>query len=92
MIKYIKNHVVKYLSEIGRKEGLKSRRKLSSTADYRKVMIREARRAFRKYYHQCFWSCDPDYKVEQKDLKWIGLQLQKNGDRELWKLGLKLCR
>jgi hypothetical protein len=82
----------KYLSEIGRKGGLKSRRALGRIEAQEMVLVREAKKAFVRYYHQCFWSFDPNYKIESKDLKWVGEQLLKNGDRKLWKLGSKLCR
>jgi len=80
-----------YFSKIGAKGGRKSRRKLS-TADARKmVLVREARRAFRDYYARCFWSFDPNYKVEYGDIPWVIQNLEKYGDLLAWKKSKKLC-
>jgi hypothetical protein len=81
-----------YLASIGEKGGCKSRRKLSGDQAKTMVRIREARRAFRHYYSQCFWSCNPDLVVSAEDVKWIGKQLMKYGDRKAWAKGAKLCR
>jgi hypothetical protein len=81
-----------YLSQIGRKGGLKSRRYLSSEQAVTMVRVREARRAFRKYHVRCFWSYDPNLKIDANDVDWVAKQLMKHGNRELWLLGKKLCR
>ncbi len=87
----MQKHIIKYLSSIGKKGGLKSRRSLSSSTAKKMVKVREAKKLFNKYYHQCFWSFDPHYKIKFEDVTWVAEQLMKNGDRELWKLGVKLC-
>ncbi len=56
------------------------------------VKIREARRAFKKYYAQCFWYNKPDLKISIEDVDWVSKQLMKNGGREAWKIGAKLIR
>ena len=84
--------VRKYLSSIGRKGGLASRRELSGEQARSMVRVREARRAFRRYYAQCFWSFDPNYVITGEDVPWVAEQLMKNGDREAWELGAKLSR
>lgn len=84
--------ISKYLSKIGSKGGLKSKRKLPSHLAKNMVKVREARKAFKKYYHQCFWSFDPNYKIGAKDVNWVSEQLMKNGDQALWQIGMKLCR
>lgn len=86
------NDVRKYLASIGRKGGRKSRRKLDSITAHNMVLVREAKRAFRRYQADCFWSFDPDYKVTIADVPWVAEQLMKNGGREAWQLGVKLCR
>lgn len=80
-----------YLSKIGRSGGIKSRRKLSPQTAKMMVKIRIARNAYKKYYNQCFWSYDPNYKIGEKDIQWVAKQLMKNGDLKLWQLGTKLC-
>ena len=45
-----------YLAEIGRRGGQRSRRKLTSEDARQMVRLREARRAFARFYAVCFWS------------------------------------
>ncbi|MCB0343222.1 MAG: hypothetical protein H6626_15060 [Pseudobdellovibrionaceae bacterium] len=82
----------KYLSQMGRKGGLKSRRKLTPDQARKMVLVRDARRAYRKYHSQCFWSYDPELKIGLNDVKWVGEQLMKHGGRDTWLIGAKLCR
>lgn len=81
----------KYLSQIGRRGGQKSRRKLTTEAAKNMVHIREARRAYRRFYNQCFWSYDPQYQIKSNDIIWVAEQLMKNGNREAWQIGARLC-
>lgn len=83
--------ISQYLSQIGRKGGLQSKRLLDSVTAKQMVQLREARRAYRKYHVQCFWSYDPNYLVQNKDIPWVAEQLMKNGDRLIWLKGKKLC-
>ena len=92
MINIMNKQIVKYLSEIGRKGGKKSRRILSSQQAHLMVKTREAQRAFKKYYALCFWSFDPNLKVKSKDISWVSEYLMKNGNRESYFVGIKLCR
>jgi hypothetical protein len=86
----INKEISSYLSKIGRKGGQKSKRKLSP--ETAQLMVREAKRAFKKYYTQCFWSYDPKMKITANDVKWVGRELLKNGGMSVWKLGNKLCQ
>ena len=88
----VRKQVQKYLSEIGRRGGRKSRRKLTPEAARDMVRVREARRAFRRYYALCFWSSPPDYRVTSADVRWVAEQLMAHGDREAWRIGASLCR
>ena len=81
-----------YLSRIGRRGGLKSRRRLDPDTARNMVRLREARRAFRRFHTQCFWSFDPDYRVTSHDVAWVADQLKKFGGRVGWDLGARLCR
>lgn len=82
----------KYLSHIGKHGGRKSRRTLDSETARNMVRLREARRAFRRFYASCFWSYDPDYVLTLADVEWVAGQLMKNGGREAWETGARLCR
>ena len=87
------DHAVrKYMSELGRKGGQKSRRVLSGEVARQMVRVREARRAFREFYALCFWSFDPDYVVRSEDIPWVAERLMTYGGRAGWERGAKLCR
>lgn len=88
----MKNILKEYLSTIGRKGGLKSRRQLSPEAARGMVRVREARRAFRDFYAECFWSFRRDLTIGPEDVNWVAEQLMKHGNREAWYRGARLCR
>lgn len=80
-----------YLSRIGRKGGKKSKRALSPEEARLMVQLREAKKAFKSYYAQCFWSYRPDLELGIADIPWVAEQLKKYGDRQAWILAHKLC-
>jgi len=81
-----------YLAEIGREGGRKSRRRLSSDEAKDMVRVREARRAFRKFYARCFWDCPPKMRPRRDDVTWIANRLREHGGREGWEVADRLCR
>ncbi|MFC1529731.1 hypothetical protein ACFL6R_03335 [Gemmatimonadota bacterium] len=81
-----------YFAEIGRRGGKVSRRTLSPEKAREMVRIREARRAYRRFYHQCFWSFAPDLIIAAGDIPWVIEQLRKYGGRAAWEAAAKLCR
>jgi hypothetical protein len=82
----------KYLAEIGRAGGLKSRRRLDPATARQMVRVREARRAFRRFHAECFWSSSPDLAIGSDDISWVVEQLQKHGGAEAWRVASRLCR
>ena len=92
MLITMKPEIRSYLAEIGRRGGRKSRRKLSPDEARRMVRVREARRAYRRFHAQCFWSSPPDLVIGSDDVAWVGERLMRHGGREAWILGAKLCR
>lgn len=88
----MKQDVRAYLAEIGRRGGSKSRRKLDPETARSMVRVREARRAYEKFYAQCFWSFDPAFVIGLSDVAWVAAQLQKHGGRAAWEVATKLCR
>lgn len=56
------------------------------------VRLREARRAYRRFHTQCFWSFDPAYEITLGDVPWVAERLMKFGGRAGWELGARLCR
>ena len=81
-----------YLAEIGRRGGKKSRRALPPDTARDMVRVREARRAYRRFHVECFWSFDPDCRIGLSDISWVAEQLRKHGGREAWDVAGKLCR
>ena len=87
-----RNPVRDYLAEIGRKGGVKSRRRLSSEEARDMVHVREARRAFRRFHARCFWHLREDMKVGLEDIPEIVRGLRTHGGHEGFLLAAKLCR
>ena len=85
-------NVKAYLAEIGRRGGRKSRRVLDPETARAMVRVREARRAYRRFHAECFWSCDPAYRIGSSDVAWVAEQLRKHGGRDAWETARKLCR
>jgi hypothetical protein len=56
------------------------------------VLVREARRAYRDFQAECFWSYDPNYEIRLADVPWVIEQLQKHGGRLAWERAAQLCR
>jgi hypothetical protein len=81
-----------YLAGIGSRGGRKSRRRLDPEMARRMARVREARRAFRRFHAECFWSSDPAFTVTERDVPWVADQLMKFGGRSGWELGARLCR
>ncbi len=84
--------VKEYMAIIGRRGGMRSRRKLDPQTARDMVRVREARRAFREFYAECFWSFDPAYRVTLDDVAWVADQLMRHGGRNAWATGARLCR
>ena len=81
-----------YLAEIGRRGGRKSRRTLTPESAREMVRLREARRVYRRFHAECFWSYDPDYRVGLSDIDWVADRLRRHGGREAWEIASRLCR
>lgn len=81
-----------YLAEIGRMGGRKSRRHLSSEDARDMVRIREARRAFHRFYAQCFWYMQRDMRITLADVPEIARGLRTYGGREGFIIASRLCR
>lgn len=82
----------RYLAEIGRLGGRKSRRRLEPETAREMVRLREARRAYLRFHAHCFWSSPPELRIERADVAWVAEQLMRYGGREAWEKGASLCR
>lgn len=67
-------------------------RTLDATTARQMVMVRETRRAFRRFRRTCFWSYRADLEIGADDVAWVAEQLMKHGHREAWRVGARLCR
>jgi hypothetical protein len=56
------------------------------------VRVREARRVYRRFHAECFWSCDPAYRIGPSDVAWVAEQLRRHGGRDAWEIASRLCR
>jgi hypothetical protein len=88
----VESKVRQYLAEIGRRGGRKSRRRLDPETARMMVRVREARRVYRRFHAECFWSYDPTYRIGPTDVAWVAEQLRRHGGREAWDVASKLCR
>lgn len=82
----------RYLAAIGRTGGIRSRRTLTPAQARDMVRVREARKAYKRYFAECFWSSDPARRITADDVPWVADQLRKHGDDAAWMLAARLCR
>ncbi|OGV67346.1 MAG: hypothetical protein A2498_06385 [Lentisphaerae bacterium RIFOXYC12_FULL_60_16] len=84
--------VREYLAQIGRKGGMKSRRRLSTEDAKNMVRLRDAKRAFNMFYSQCFWYMREHMDITLADVPEIVRGLRQNGGRQGFLLAARLCR
>lgn len=48
------------------------------------VALREARRAFHRFRHVCFWSYRDDVVIREDDILWVIRGLMNEGDRSAY--------
>jgi len=51
-----------------------------------------ARRAFKEFYAQCFWSAPPDLEVTKADIPFIIRGLRLHGGHKGYRIVAELCR
>jgi hypothetical protein len=54
--------------------------------------VRAARRMYRRFHAECFWSFAPDYRIGPPDVVWVAEQFRRHGGRDAWEAARKLCR
>lgn len=86
----ISDEVKVYLRGIGAKGGRMSRRQLDPVQARRMVAVREARKAFRRYKTQCFWSFDPEWTIQHDQVPIVIQALRSEGDAKTFTLAKKL--
>jgi hypothetical protein len=81
-----------YLRDIGAKGGRKSRRTLDPAQARRMVAVREARKAFREYHPEIFWSAPKDMQVGEAEVPYVIDELRREGNREAFQKAGQLLR
>ena len=76
---------------VGRRRDHGSRRRFDPEIASERVRVREARRAFRKFYATCFWSYRPELEIGLNDVEWVAETLRRNGNLEAWRVASRLC-
>ena len=51
-----------------------------------------ARKAFKEYFAQCFWSSDPRREITEQDIPFIARGLRYYGGYNGYRIAAKLCR
>lgn len=82
----------KYLAEIGRRGGRRSRRTLDAETARNMVRVREARRAFRRFHALCFPSHPAGLAIALVDVPWVAEQLMALGDEAARQAAARLVR
>ena len=61
-------------------------------ADAQARRVELAQRAFKEFFAQCFWSCDPNLVVTEKHIPLIMRELRHNGGHKGYRIVAELCR
>lgn len=51
-----------------------------------------ARRAFKEFFAQCFWSYDPQLQITEQHIPFIIRELRHNGGHKGYRVAAELCR
>lgn len=66
---------------------------MESTVDAeRERRLELARRVFKEYYAQCFWSSRPDLLITEADFPWLIRGLRLHGGHKGYRLVAELCQ
>ena len=62
----------------------------TSAPDAQVRRVELARRAFKEFYAQCFWSYRRDWLVEEEDIPWLIEELRLNGGHKGYRMATAL--
>jgi len=51
-----------------------------------------ARKAFKEFYAQCFWSYREDAEITEADIPWVVRELRHNGGHRGYRVVGEICR
>ncbi len=60
--------------------------------DSRQRRLELARKAFKEFYGQCFWSYREDAEIGEKDISWIVRELRHYGGAKGYQAVAEICR
>jgi len=69
-----------------------TRQTKGSEAELRARRLELARKAFKEYFAQCFWSYDPDLVVTEEHIPFIIRELRHNGGHKGYQIAAELCQ
>ncbi len=81
-----------YLRSIGSRGGKRSRRRLDPSAARRMVALREARKAFRRYKTECFWSSPANLLIGNELIPFVIEGLMSEGNRSAFEKARRIKR
>lgn len=61
-------------------------------SEERQRRLELARRAFKDFYAQCFWSYRPDAQIDEKDIPWVIRELRYYGGAMGYQAVAEICR
>jgi len=65
---------------------------MEQTQEVRQRRLEVARRAFRDFYAQCFWSYREDAEITEADIPWIIRELRHYGGARGYQVVAEICR
>jgi hypothetical protein len=65
---------------------------VTADADAQARRVELARRAFKEFYAQCFWSSDPNLVVREEHIPLIMRNLRLHGGHRGYRIVAELCR
>jgi hypothetical protein len=64
----------------------------ASDAAARQRRLELARKAFKEFYAQCFWSYREDVEITEEDIPWVLRELRHNGGHRGYRVVGEICR
>ena len=58
----------------------------------RQCRLELARKAFKEFYAQCFWSYREDAEITEEDIPWVLRELRLNGGHRGYRVAGEICR
>jgi len=86
----ISDEIKTCLRGIGAEGGRGGIRRLDSAQARRMAAVHEARRAFRDYKTQCFWSFDPAWNIQNEQVPLVIRTLRNEGNAQAFALAKRI--